>query len=302
MNRSGIWIGRGFLTLLFLFLYLPILSVVVYSFNASPLASEWAGFSTRWYAKLLQDDEILDACRVSFSVALATACSSVVVGAWIGYVLASYRRFRGSTLFAAMVNAPLVLPEVISGIALLLLFVSLEQTLGWPQGRGMVTMWIGHTMLCVSYVAITVQARLSSMDRSLTEAARDLGASPLRVFFDITLPLIAPSLFAGWVLSFTISLDDVIMSAFLSGPETATLPLVLLSRMRLGLNPEINAVGSLIIGVISLGVVGNSWYLMRREQAQARLLAQAALHRKSAVSPTSPISPISLQSRLSPTP
>jgi putrescine transport system permease protein len=160
----------------------------------------------------------------------------------------------------------------------------------------MVTMWIGHTMLCVSYVAITVQARLSSMDRSLTEAARDLGASPLQVFFDITLPLIAPSLFAGWVLSFTISLDDVIMSAFLSGPETATLPLVLLSRMRLGLNPEINAVGSLIIGVISLGVVGNSWYLMRREQAQARLLAQAALHR------SSPISAISPTSRISPTP
>jgi putrescine transport system permease protein len=271
--------GRGFLTVLFLFFYLPIACVVFYSFNASPLASEWAGFSLHWYFKLLEDDELLNACRTSLLLALATACSSVVVGAWIGYVLATYRRFAGSTLFSAMVNAPLVLPEVISGMALLLLFVSLEQSIGWPQGRGMVTMWIGHTMLCISYVAITVQARLASMDRSLTEAARDLGAAPLRVFFDITLPLIAPSLFAGWVLSFTISLDDVIMSAFLSGPDTTTLPLVLLSRIRLGLNPEINAVGTLIIAVVSIGVIGNSWYLMHRERVQARLLAQAALAR-----------------------
>ncbi len=276
MSGLGTWLGRGFLTLLFLFFYLPIASVVFYSFNASALASEWTGFSFHWYAKLIQDDELLDACRISITLATASACSAVLVGAWIGYVLATYRRFAGSGLFSAMVNAPLVLPEVISGISLLLLFVSLEQSLGWPQGRGMVTMWIGHTMLCVSYVAITVQARLASMDRSLTEAARDLGAAPLRVFFDITLPLIAPSLFAGWVLSFTISLDDVIMSAFLSGPDTTTLPLVLLSRMRLGLNPEINAVGTLIIAVISVGVVGNSWYLMHRERAQARLLAQAA--------------------------
>ena len=276
MSTLSRWMGRGFLTALFLFFYLPIACVVFYSFNASPLASEWTGFSLHWYFKLLEDDELLSACRTSLLLALATACSSVVVGAWIGYVLATYRRFAGSTLFSAMVNAPLVLPEVISGIALLLLFVSLEQSIGWPEGRGMVTMWIGHTMLCISYVAITVQARLASMDRSLTEAARDLGAAPLRVFFDITLPLIAPSLFAGWVLSLTISLDDVIMSAFLSGPETTTLPLVLLSRMRLGLNPEINAVGTLIIAVVSIGVIGNSWYLMHRERAQARLLAQAA--------------------------
>jgi len=276
MTGLGVWLGRGFLTLLFLFFYLPIASVIFYSFNASALASEWTGFSLHWYAKLLDDHELLDACRISLVLAMATAFSSVLVGAWIGYVLATYRRFVGSGLFSAMVNAPLVLPEVISGISLLLLFVSLEQSLGWPQGRGMATMWIGHTMLCISYVAITVQARLASMDRSLTEAARDLGAAPLRVFFDITLPLIAPSLFAGWVLSFTISLDDVIMSAFLSGPDTTTLPLVLLSRMRLGLNPEINAVGTLIIAVVSTGVVGNSWYLMHRERAQARLLAQAA--------------------------
>jgi putrescine transport system permease protein len=158
---------------------------------------------------------------------------------------------------------------VISGISLLLLFVSLQQATGWPAGRGMMTMWIGHTMLCISYVAITVQARLTSMDKSLVEAARDLGATPLRVFFDVTLPLIVPSLVAGWVLSLTISLDDVIMSAFLSGPETTTLPLVLLSRIRLGMNPEINAVGTVIITLVSLGVIGNSYYVMRQERRQA---------------------------------
>jgi putrescine transport system permease protein len=208
-------------------------------------------------------------------LAFATACCAVVVGAWVGFVLAHYRRFAGSTLFSAMVNAPLVLPEVISGISLLLLFVAMEQMLGWPQGRGLVTMLIGHTMLCVSYVALTVSARLSSMDASLTEAARDLGATPLRVFFDITLPLILPSLLAGWMLSFTISLDDVIMSAFLSGPETSTLPLVLLSRMRLGMNPEINAMGTLIIGLVGLVVVGNSYYLMKRERSQAQSMRNA---------------------------
>ena len=281
MKHFSRHLGSGFLALVFLFFYLPIISVVVYSFNESVIASQWTHFSLKWYAKLLGDSEILDACRTSLELALATACSSVVIGAWIGYVLANYRRFWGSTLFAAMVNAPLVLPEVISGISLLLLFVSLEQTLGWPQGRGMATMWIGHTMLCVSYVAITVQARLSAMDKSLTEAARDLGAPPLRVFFDITLPLIAPSLLAGWVLSLTISLDDVIMSAFLSGPETTTLPLVLLSRMRLGLNPEINAIGTLIIAVVTLGVVANSYYLMKREQRQARHLRMAVLNSSS---------------------
>jgi len=281
MKNIGRHLGSGFLALVFLFFYLPILSVVVYSFNESVIASQWTHFSLKWYFKLVDDTEILDACRTSLELALATACSSVFIGAWIGYVLANYQRFRGSTLFAAMVNAPLVLPEVISGISLLLLFVSLEQTLGWPQGRGMATMWIGHTMLCVSYVAITVQARLSAMDKSLTEAARDLGAPPLRVFFDITLPLIAPSLVAGWVLSLTISLDDVIMSAFLSGPETTTLPLVLLSRMRLGLNPEINAIGTLIIAVVSLGVVANSYYLMKREQRQARNLRMAVLSNSS---------------------
>jgi putrescine transport system permease protein len=275
MKNIGRFAGPAFLALLFLFFYVPILSVIVYSFNESPVASVWTRFSTDWYWKLLDDTEIIESSRISLVLAVATAFSSVFIGAWIGFILATYRKFAGSTLFAAMVNAPLVLPEVISGISLLLLFVGLEQATGWPRGRGMATMWIGHTMLCISYVAITIQARLSSMDKSLPEAARDLGAPPLRVFVDITLPLIVPSLVAGWLLSLTISLDDVIMSAFLSGPETTTLPLVLLSRIRLGMNPEINAVGALVIMVVSVGVIANSYFVMKKEQRQARNLNMA---------------------------
>ena len=270
-------LGTGFLALVFLFFYAPIASVIVYSFNESPVASEWTRFSTQWYAKVFGDKEVLDAAWISFELAIATAFASMVLGAWIGFVLATWRRFAGHTLFSAMINAPMVLPEVISGISLLLMFVGLEQVLGWPRGRGLVTMWIGHVMLCISYVAITVQARLSAIDKPLSEAARDLGATQLRVFFDITMPIIAPSLVSGWLLSFTISIDDVIMSAFLSGPETTTLPLVLLSRMRIGLDPEINALGTLFILVVGVAVLVNNYMLMKREHRRTRDL-QMAMH------------------------
>jgi len=264
--------ARAWLALVFLFLYGPIVSVVVYSFNESQVASVWTRASLRWYAKLLEDRELIDAGWTSLVLAFATAFTSVVVGAWAGYVLAQYRRFRGRTLFTSMINAPMVLPEVISGISLLLMFVGMEQLIGWPPGRGLATMWIGHVMLCVSYVAITVHARLSAMDESLVEAAKDLGATPLRVFFDITLPQIWAALISGWLLSFTISLDDVIMSAFLSGPETTTLPLVVLSRVRLGLDPEVNALGTLFIVAVGVVVIGQGWWVMKREQRQARSL------------------------------
>jgi putrescine transport system permease protein len=272
MTPSQRLASRAWLALVFLFLYGPIVSVIVYSFNDSQVPSIWSHASLRWYAKLFEDRELIDAGKTSLILALATAFAAVIVGAWAGYVMAQYRRFRGRTLFTSMINAPMVLPEVISGISLLLMFVGLEQLIGWPPGRGLMTMWIGHVMLCVSYVAITVQARLSAMDESLAEAAKDLGATPLRVFFDITLPQISPSLVSGWLLSFTISLDDVIMSAFLSGPETATLPLVVLSRVRLGLDPEVNALGTLFIVAVSLVVVGHGWWVMKREQRQARSL------------------------------
>ena len=271
-HRRSPLLGRAWLALVFLFFYGPIVSVVVYSFNASEVASVWSHASLRWYAKLLDDRELLDAGWTSLVLALATAFASVLLGAWAGFVLAQYRRFRGRTLFTSMINAPMVLPEVISGISLLLMFVGMEQLIGWPPGRGLATMWIGHVMLCISYVAITVQARLSAMDESLAEAARDLGATPLRVFVDITLPLISAALVSGWLLSFTISLDDVIMSAFLSGPETTTLPLVVLSRVRLGLDPEINALGTLFIAGVGVVVVGQGWWTMKREQRQARQL------------------------------
>lgn len=272
MKRPARLLPRAWLTLVFLFFYVPIVSVVVFSFNESPLVSVWTRFSTRWYVSLVQDRELMQAAWISLMLALATAFASVFVGAWIGFVMASYRRFRGQALFLAMVTAPMVLPEVVSGIALLLLFVGMEQAIGWPAGRGMTTMWLGHVMLCISYVAITVQARLTAMDRSLVEAAKDLGATPLRVFFDITLPLISQALVAGWLLSFTISLDDVIMSAFLSGPETATLPLVVLSRVRLGLDPEVNALGTVFITAVSVVLIGHTYYMMKREQRQRRLL------------------------------
>ena len=274
-RQRGNRVGTAFLALVFLFFYVPILSVMAYSFNESPVAGTWTQFSLRWYARLGDDPELLDAAWTSLVLGLFTAFASVFIGAWIGFVLASYRRFAGQGLFTAMINAPMVLPEVISGISLLLLFVGMEQLTGWPPGRGMVTMWIGHVMLCISYVAITVRARLSAIDPSLLEAARDLGATPLRVFFDITLPLIAGALVSGWLLSLTISLDDVIMSAFLAGPDTTTLPLVVLSRIRLGLDPTINALGTLFIVFVSLIVVGNSYVVMKREQRQARSLQMA---------------------------
>jgi putrescine transport system permease protein len=272
LNRR---LGSAFLALVFAFFYAPIASVVVYSFNESPVASEWTRFSVQWYGRVAHDQEVLDAVRISVELALATACAATVLGAWIGLVLASWRRFAGRTLFTAMVNAPMVLPEVISGISLLLLFVGLEQLTGWPEGRGMVTMWVGHVMLCIAYVAITVQARLAAIEPSLGEAARDLGATHAHVFFDVTLPLIAPALVSGWLLSFTISIDDVVMSAFLCGPDTTTLPLVLLSRMRIGLDPEINALGTLLITVVGVIVAGNGWFVMKREQRRARELRTA---------------------------
>src|ERR1700758_2390662 len=258
------------LTVGFLFLYIPIISLVVFSFNESKLVTVWSGFSLKWYAALLQDDELLTAAWLSLKIGLLTACASVVIGTWAGFVLARFGRFRGFTFFAGMINAPLVIPEVIQGISLLLLFVALEQMLGWPRGRGVLTIWIGHVMLCVSYVAIIVQSRVKELNRSLEEAALDLGATPLKVFFLITLPLISQALMSGWLLSFTLSIDDLGLSAFLSGPGSTTLPLVVFSRVRLGLNPEMNALATVFITVVTIGVVVVNRAMLGRERRQAR--------------------------------
>ncbi len=252
------------------FLYLPILLLIVYSFNESKLVTVWSGFSTKWYWALLEDDELITAALLSIKIALMTATASVVVGTWAGFVLARLNRFRLFPLFAGMVNAPLVIPEVIQGISLLLLFVAMEQTLGWPEGRGVFTIWIGHVMLCVSYVAIIVQSRVRELNRSLEEAAMDLGARPLKVFFVITLPLISQALVSGWLLSFTLSLDDLVLTAFLSGPGSTTLPMVVFSRVRLGLNPEMNALATLFIVVVSVGVVAGNLYMRSVQRKRDR--------------------------------
>ena len=256
----------------FLFLYVPIVSLVVYSFNESQLVTVWTRFSTRWYAALLQDDELIAAAWLSLRIALLTAFASVFIGTWAGFVMARMGRFRGFTLYTGMINAPLVIPEVIQGISLLLLFIEMEKWFGWPAGRGIFTIWIGHVMLCISYVAIIVQSRVRELHPSLEEAALDLGATPLRVFFAITLPLISQALIAGWLLSFTLSIDDLVLSAFLSGPGSTTLPLVVFSRVRLGLNPEMNALATLFIAVVTAGVIIANHFMQRAEK---RRLAEA---------------------------
>jgi putrescine transport system permease protein len=255
-----------FLGIGFLFLYVPIVSLVVYSFNESQLVTVWTTFSLKWYRALLSDTELIDAAWLSIRIAVLSACASVVIGTWAGYVLARMGRFRGFTLYTGMINAPLVIPEVIQGISLLLLFVEMAKWFGWPAGRGMFTIWIGHVMLCISYVAIIVESRVRELNPSLEEAALDLGATPLRVFFAITLPLISQALVAGWLLSFTLSIDDLVLSAFLSGPGSTTLPLVVFSRVRLGLNPEMNALATLFIGFVTVGVIGANYVMQRNER------------------------------------
>ena len=239
----------------FAFLYAPILSLIVFSFNASPMVTSWSGFSFRWYVALFNDDTLLRAAWLSFKIAGLTATAAVVIGTWVGYVLARAGRFRGFAVYIGMISAPLVIPEVVLGISLLILFIEMRSAFGWPADNGMFTIWVGHTTLCMAYVAVIIQSRIHDLDRSLEEAALDLGATPLKVFFVITLPLIAPAIAAAWLLSFTLSLDDVILASFLSGPGFTTLPMEVFSRVRLGLRPEVNALATLFILAVGLCVI-----------------------------------------------
>jgi len=239
----------------YVFLYGPIVSLIVYSFNASRLVTVWAGFSTRWYGELIHNEAIRGATLVSLEVAVSAATLALALGTLAGYALQRYRRFRGRALFGTLATAPLVMPEVITGLSLLLLFVALEQGIGWPQGRGILTIVIAHTTLGTAYVAVIVQARLAAFDRSLEEAALDLGARPMKVFFVITLPLIAPALLAGWLLAFTLSLDDLVIASFTSGPSATTLPMVIFSSIRLGVSPQINALATLFLAAVTVTVV-----------------------------------------------
>lgn len=241
----------------FAFLYLPIVALVVYSFNASPRVTVWQGFSTHWYAALLQNQQILDATLLSLRIAAMNATGAVILGTLAAFTMVRYTRFRGRTLFSGLVAAPLVMPEVITGLSLLLLFVASESLFGWPSERGITTITIAHITFSLAFVAVLVQARLSTFDRSLEEAALDLGAPPWKVYLVITLPLIAPALISGWLLAFTMSLDDLVISSFVSGPGSSTLPMVVFSMVRRGLSPEINALATLFIAAIGVGIIAS---------------------------------------------
>lgn len=237
------------------FLYVPILVLMILSFNDSAMMTTWTGFSLRWYQALFSDRALLEAARLSLVIAAFTATAAVVIGTWAGYVLARMGRFKGFALFVALVSAPLVIPEVVLGISLLLMFVELSDFLGWEGHNGAFTIWVGHVILSMAYVAVIIQSRVRDLDRSLEEAALDLGASPIKVFFRIVLPLIAPALVAAWLLAFTLSLDDVVIASFLTGPGYTTLPLEVFSRVRLGLKPEINALATIFMLLVAIFVV-----------------------------------------------
>jgi putrescine transport system permease protein len=250
-------------------LYIPILVLIAYSFNASPLVNVWGGFSTQWYSQLIHNRQLLQAALLSLEVAVTASTIAVILGTLAATALVRFARFRGRLLMIGMVNAPLVMPEIITGITQLLLFVSMVQMFSWPH-RGFTTIVISHVVFCTAYATITVQSRLLSADQSLEEAAMDLGSGPARAFIEVTLPIIAPALVSSWLLSFTLSLDDLVISSFVSGPGASTLPMVIYSKVKLGVSPDINALASLIIGAVG-GCIIIAGYVMRRAEKQREL-------------------------------
>ena len=260
MNTSTSWFNVTSLVFGFAFLYVPILILVVYSFNASKLVTVWGGFSTRWYVELVHDQAIIDAAWVTIRVGILSASFATVLGTMAALVLDRYRKFHGRALFSGMVYAPLVMPEVITGLSLLLLFVAI----GFDRGFWAVV--IAHTTLTMCFVAVVVQSRLVTLDRSLEEAALDLGCPPVKTFFKITLPLILPAVISGWMLAFTLSLDDLVIASFTSGPGSTTLPMRIYSQVRLGVSPEINAVSTLLIGLVATGVIAVYLFQMRKRR------------------------------------
>lgn len=269
MKRTPRWL-LAWLVAGLAFLYLPIASLIVFSFNESKLVTVWAGFSTKWYGALLDNRPILDAALLSLKIATLTASLATVLGTLAALCLARFGAFRGRALFSGLVTAPLVMPEVITGLSLLLLFVALEQAIGWPAGRGTLTIVIAHATFAMAYVTVVVQSRLVGMDASIEEAAMDLGARPAKVFLVITLPIIAPALVSGWLLAFTLSLDDLVVSSFVSGPGASTLPMVIYSKVRLGLSPEINALASLMVLVVTVAMIVAGVLMTRQERQQQR--------------------------------
>ncbi|WP_296269131.1 ABC transporter permease subunit [Pseudomonas sp. UBA6562] len=274
MKRFGF--SKLMLVLGLVFIYLPMVILVIYSFNASKLVTVWGGWSVKWYVGLLDNTQLMGSVMRSLEIALYTAVAAVALGTLAAFVLTRITRFKGRTLFGGLVTAPLVMPEVITGLSLLLLFVAMAQMIGWPQERGIVTIWIAHTTFCAAYVAVVVSARLRELDLSIEEAAMDLGARPWKVFLLITIPMIAPSLAAGGMMSFALSLDDLVLASFVSGPGSTTLPMEVFSAVRLGVKPEINAVASLILLSVSL-VTFLVWYFSRQAEERRRKAVQLAI-------------------------
>ncbi len=272
MNNRG-WFRNGMLGLGLAFLYIPILSMMFFSFNNSRLVTVWDAENSptlRWYVRLLENDQLLGAAWISVQIAAMTATGAVILGTIAGLVLTRFGPFRGRAFLSAMTTAPLVMPEVITGIAMLLLFVSLEQLIGWPEGRGMLTITIAHITFAMAYVTVVVQSRLAGFDDALEEAALDLGAKPATVFFRITLPLIVPALVSGWLLAFTLSWDDVVIAQFVSGPGSSTLPMEIFSRVRRGVSPDINALATIMVLIVAAGVVFSTLYMKHEEKRRLR--------------------------------
>lgn len=284
------WFLKFMLVFGFAFLYLPLVILVVYSFNESRLVTIWGGFSTKWYGELLQNGVILEAAWLSIRIALASATAAVVLGTLAGYALARIKRFKGSTLFAGMVSAPMVMPDVITGLSMLLLIIQVQMLLqnsGFLQflyfERGWFTIWLGHTTLCMAYVTVVIRSRLTELDQSLEEAAKDLGARPLKIFFLITLPLIAPAIASGFLLAVTLSLDDLVITSFLSGPGSSTLPQVIYSKIKLGLDPQMNVLATIMIAIVGTLVIALNYVMMRQITKRDREAAEAYRQEKLAL-------------------
>ncbi|WP_137189058.1 ABC transporter permease subunit [Stenotrophomonas rhizophila] len=278
MVRGNRWLSWSVLGLGFGFLYLPILLLMIYSFNESKLATVWSGFSTRWYGELFNNRQILDALWISLKVAFWTACASTVLGTMAAMVMTRFKRFPGKTVFGALITAPLVMPEVILGFSLMTLLVAMGGIPGFPA-RGVTSIWIAHVTFTLSFVTVVVSSRLQELDRSLEEAAMDLGAGRLKVFLQITLPIIAPALVAGWLLAFTLSLDDVVIASFVAGPSSTTLPMKVFASVRMGIKPEINALATLMVLAVSLAAVVG-WFVTARAEKRRQRDMQMALQDK----------------------
>jgi len=257
------------------FLYVPIFTLIVYSFNESRLVTVWSGFSLKWWGELLRNETMLDAALLSLQIALVNACAATVLGTMAGFALARYPRFAGRTTFSGLIAAPLVMPEVIMGIATLLLFVALDQLLGWPE-RGFTTIAIAHITFSLTFVAVVVQSRLADFDRSVEEAAMDLGARPFTVFRTVTLPLIAPALVSGWLLAFTLSMDDLILTQFVAGPQSQTLPMLIYSSVRLGVSPQVNVLATILVTMVAVAIIIAGWLMNRMRRRQLRDMQAAA--------------------------